>query len=391
MTAVRIGIDGSCWMNRRGFGRFTRALVGEMLARDDGHTYVVLIDAPSAPNVELPGRPEIVPVRVRDAPATAAAASGNRRAIDVMRMTHAARRSRCDVFFFPATYSWFPVPGIRSVVTVHDAIAEMRPDEIFADRRSRVLWTVKQQAALRTAKRVVTVSDAARREIERELHVDPERITVIHEAPDARFRPTDPRGHVEVRTRFGLGAAEPYVLYVGGISPHKNLETLVRAFEQVARSHPSVRLVLVGDTDDDPFLSSTDRLRDVIARSPVEDRIGFTGYVSDDDLVQLYGGAVTCVQPSRGEGYGLTAAESAACGTPVVASAIPALQELLGDAALYAPPDHPDAFAQAIETLLTDPAERARLGREGVARARAWTWATAAATTVALLEDVSGG
>ncbi len=377
-------------MNRRGFGRFTRALLGEMFDRDDGHTYVLVIDAAAAARTELPGRPEIVPVAVRDSPVVAAAASGSRAPSDVVRMTRAACRARCDVFFFPATYSWFPVPGTPSVITVHDAIAEMRPEEIFADRRSRLLWTVKQRAALRTARRVLTVSHAARREIERELHVDPDRITVIHEAPDARFRPTDPSDQRGVRAQFGLGTTDPYVLYVGGISPHKNLETLVDAFERVARDHPTVRLVLVGDTDDDPFLSATDQLRAVIARSAVRDRIGFTGYVSDRDLVHLYGGAVACVQPSRGEGYGLTAAEAAACGTPVVASAIPALQELLGDAAMYAPPDRPDRFADAIGVLLTDPAARAGRSRAGLERAHAWSWAAAAAATTTLLEDVSG-
>ncbi len=389
MSAVRIGIDGSCWTNRRGFGRFTRSLVGEMLTRGDGHTYVVLIDAPSAPAVDLPGRPEIVRVGVRDAPALAASASGNRRPTDVFRMTRAAHRARCDVFFFPATYSWFPVPGIRSVVTVHDAIAEMRPDEIFEDRRSRVLWTLKQRAAVRTARRIVTVSDSARVEIERELGIDPSRITVIHEAPDPRFQPTDRNLHAEVRARYGLGDG-PYVLYVGGISPHKNLEVLIDGFERVAGEHESVRLVLVGDTEDDPFLSSTDRLRDVIARSPARDRIGFTGYVSDEDLVLLYGGATASVLPSRGEGFGLTAAESAACGTPVVASTLPALQELLGDTALYASPDRAEDFARAIGTLLADPAERDRLSRATRVRAQTWSWAGAAATTVAVLEDVSG-
>lgn len=388
---MRIGVDGSCWMNRRGFGRFTRGLVGEMLGRDDGRTYVVVLDAPSAPLVELPGRPEVVRAPVREAPVEAASASGHRHLTDVLRMTRAAQRARCDVFFFPSTYTWFPVPGTRTVVTVHDAIAELRPDEVLPDRRSRMLWALKQRAALRSARRIVTVSEAARGDVERVLRVPPHRVTVIHEAPDARFRPTGPEQRARTLARFGLDPAEPYVLYVGGISPHKNLEVLVDAFGRVAADHPTARLLVVGDTDDDPFLSATQRVRAAVAASPARERIALTGYVADDDLVALYGGAVVCVLPSLGEGFGLSAAEAAACGTPVVASAIPALEELLGDAALYAPASRPDLFADAIGRLLSDPAERERRSLATRVRAAEWSWAAAADTTIALLEAVARG
>jgi glycosyltransferase involved in cell wall biosynthesis len=360
-----------------------------MLQRADGHTYVVVLDSASAPFVSLPNGVEIVVAHVGEAPAEAASASGHRRLGDVLRMTQAARRARCDAFFFPSTYTWFPVPGTRTVVTVHDAIAEQQPGEVVPDRRSRVLWTLKQRAALRTARRVVTVSEAARDDLERVLRVQPDRLCVIHEAPDARFRPMERAERAGTLARHGLEPADPYVLYVGGISPHKNLEVLIDAFGRVAAEHATVKLLLVGDTDDDPFLSSTQSVRAAIAGSSARPRIALTGYLPDDDLVALYSGAVACVLPSLGEGFGLTAAESAACGTPVIASAIPALRELLGDTAIYAPATRPDRLAEGIRQLLDDPVMRERLSVATRARAATWSWSAAAETTVSLLEAVA--
>jgi glycosyltransferase involved in cell wall biosynthesis len=385
-----IGIDGSCWTNRRGFGRFARGLVGEMLARED-REFVILIDEPSAAQVDVPGRVEIRTVPVREAPTDAASASGHRRLSDVLRMTRAAQACRCDAFFFPSTYTWFPVPGTRTVVTVHDAIAESQPDAIFSHRRSRALWTLKQKAALRSARQVVTVSQAAREDVERVLRVPSHRLTVINEAPDRSFRPTTAAARAGVLARYALDESVPYLLYVGGISPHKNLEVLVEAFGLVAVHHPTAELVIVGDTADDPFLSATGPVLAKVAASPARDRIRLTGFVPDEDLVALYGGAVALVQPSRGEGFGLTAAEAAACGTPVVASAIPALQELLGDAALYADPGRPEQFAAAFDRLLLDRAARDRLAQLGRERAAQWSWAAAADTTIAVLEAVARG
>ena len=352
---------------------------------------MILIDEPSAAKVEVPGRAEIRKVAVHEAPTDAASASGHRRLSDVLRMTRAAQSCRCDAFFFPSTYTWFPVPGTRTVVTVHDAIAESQPNAIFSHRRSRTLWTLKQRAALRSARQVLTVSEAARDDVERVLRVPPHRLTVINEAPDQRFHPTMPEDRAVALAKYALGEADPYLLYVGGISPHKNLEVLVEAFGMIAAHHPTAKLVIAGDTADDPFLSSTGQILSAVATSPARERIVLTGFVPDADLVALYGGAVALVQPSRGEGFGLTAAEAAACGTPVVASAIPALEELLGDAALYADPRRPEQFAAALDKLLLDRIVRERLALLGSARAAQWSWAAAADTTIAVLEAVARG
>lgn len=388
---MRIGIDGSCWGNRRGFGRFTRCLVPEMARRHPSHEYVLLTatTGDGTEDASVDGV-ETVPVALAAAPSTAAGAGSSRSIGDLLRCTSAATRLRCDVFFFPASYSYFPVLRSPVVVTVHDAIAEQLPHLTLATRGDRLRWRLKQAAALRQARVVITVSEASRRAITTELAVDPGRVRVIREAPASCFRSVGPERRADLLARFGLAPGDRYVVYVGGISPHKNLLVLLDAFCQVASDHADVRLLLVGDAEDDPFLSSASSVRRAAAASPVAERITLTGYVSDDELAALYSGALATCLPSLGEGYGLTAAESAACGTPVVASADPALVELLGDAGLYADAGTPSGFAEHLAALATDPSYRRARGRAASERATAWSWAAAADTTVAVLEEVAG-
>jgi glycosyltransferase involved in cell wall biosynthesis len=385
---VRIGIDGSCWTNRRGFGRFTRCLVTEMVRRDDRNSYVLLMDRPSLRDATVPPGVEVVEVGVGAAPARAASANGHRSVADIARMSAAARRIRAKVFFFPASYSYFPVFGSPIVVTMHDAIAERLPDLVFSSRRARMLWTAKQRAAARQARALVTVSEASRDALVSSLGITRDRIRVVREAPDETFRPVGPAERDGVLARHGIAPADRVILYVGGISPHKNLTTLVRAFELLADGRDDARLVLVGDLSDDPFLSAADTIRGRVDASPTRSRITLTGYVPDADLAALYSGAVATALPSLGEGFGLTAAESAACGTPVVASDDPALRELLGDAGLYADPRDPGAFAARLTELLDDPARRAEARAAVSRRAASWSWAQAADDVVDLLEQV---
>lgn len=386
---MQIGVDGACWANRRGFGRFTRNLVTEMANRSR-HPLVVLFDELSLADAAVPSDVEVVTVKVADPPYRAASATSHRTLRDLARMSLAARRAGCDVFYFPTTYTYYPVPGTPTVVTVHDATAERMPGLIFPDWRAHARWAIKQKAAIRGAAAVVTVSASASREVTRALAVREDRVHVISEAPDPVFRPVPVAERARVLAQFGLLPADRYLLYVGGISPHKNLETLVNAFEAVSSSRPDVRLLVVGDLTDDPFLSAVGPLRERLAASPVADRISLTGYIEDAALAVLYTSAVATILPSRAEGFGLPAAESSACGTPVVASDIPALRELLGDTAVYAPPSDSGAFATAMGELLDAPERRARLSSACLARATSWSWAAQADSVLSLLNRVGG-
>ena len=384
---MRIGLDGSCWRNRRGFGRFTRCLIPQMICRHPDHDYVLVIDEQSSSSPELPDV-EVREVAVDVPPARAAAADGHRSLLDIARMSKAGSTAGCDVFFFPSSYSYFPVFGPPSVVAIHDAIAERMPELVLPSRRARLNWRIKQRLAIHRAGAIVTVSQASRKELRDVLGIADDKIVVVGEAPDRIFRPTEPHQREEVLDRYGIGT-DPYLLYVGGISPHKNLEMLISAFEQVAKQQSGLLLVLVGDLVGDAFLSSAEPIRARVRSSEVSERILLTGYVEDEDLVCLYGGALATVLPSLGEGFGLPAAESAACGVPVIASTDAALQELLGDAGIYVDPKRVAEVAGAMSRVAADPSLRRAAATAVTRRAQGWGWGKIADSVVEVLEEVA--
>lgn len=386
-----LGVDAMCWPNRRGFGRFTRSLVGALtpVAAERGHELVLLADHTTFDETDIPegARTQLVPLGV--SPSAAASAGGSRTPRDMFRVMRAARSVGADVFYFPATYTFVPVPGTPVVVTAHDATAERLPELIVPDRMDRWRWAAKQRLALRLAKAVITVSDAAKEEIVRSLGVRADRVHVINEAPDALFVDGG-HDHSHRPECVDALAGRRFLLYVGGFSPHKNLEGLVRAFDAVHADHPDVSLVLAGDADDDPFLSSAGAVRQAIAATRDPSAIVCTGYVSDLDLAKLYRSAVATVLPSFGEGFGLPVAESLACGTPVIVSDLPALRELAGEGGLYVDPLDDATITAAMVRLLGDEEARIRLGSVGRARIGSLSWGTAARKVLDVLEDVAG-
>jgi glycosyltransferase involved in cell wall biosynthesis len=213
---------------------------------------------------------------------------------------------------------------------------------------------------------VLTVSLASRDDIVRHLGVPADRIVVT---PLAGSSP--PPG-LDVARRDDL------LLAVGNRMPHKGFETLLEALARIG-SDRRPRLVITGGRGEDP-------LAPVVERLGLGDRVELRGWLGHDELERLYAEASALVFPTRFEGFGLPPLEAMARGCPVILSDLPVLREVAGDAGRYVDPADPEAIARAVLDVLDSPAERERMSRAGLARARAFSWeATAAGTRVALL------
>ncbi len=374
---MRIGIDGSCLSNRRGFGRFARRLVDAVARQATPHRFTIFVDAPSAQAVEIPPGFDRIVVEVGEAPSRAASAQGRRRFGDMLAMGRAVARRGLDAMYFPATYSFFPVWNCgRLIVTMHDTLPLEHPELVFPRFAGRIAWRLKETAAVRWADRIVTVSEASRHSIERWLGRPDSRIRLITEGPDPIFapRPEGPESD-KILQRYGLSPGDRFLLYVGGLSPHKNLPRLIEAF-----AHPAsddTRLVLTGDVQD-VFHSGIPAIRETIDRLGLAGRVILTGFVPDAELAFLYSRAYALVQPSLLEGFGLPAVEAMACGTPVIASRAGSLPEVIGEAGLFFDPTDVDQIAGSIAELLADPARRDRLAGLAIARSYRFTWDAAA-------------
>lgn len=391
---MRVGVDACCWANGRGYGRFTRELLRQMVVQAPADEFVCFLDPWAAASFDLEAsNVRAVSVALSAAPTSAAAADGYRSPLDLFRLTRAVAREPLDVFFSPSVYTFFPLPPrLAAVVTVHDTIAERYPELTLPSRRARLFWQGKVRLALHQARLVLTVSDFSAREITEVLGVRPARLRVAVEAPSPVYRPSESPAEVAAAAeRAGLPAGARWFVYVGGFNPHKHLDLLVRAHAAVVRESPerAPHLLLVGTTGGDVFHRDLAPIRAAIEAAGTADLVHWPGFVADEELRHLHSGAVALVLPSECEGFGLPAVEAAACGTPVVATTRSPLPELLEGGGIFVEPRDEAALAAALRTLLQDGALRARLGVRARERASALSWTRSAEAALAALREAA--
>jgi glycosyltransferase involved in cell wall biosynthesis len=207
-------------------------------------------------------------------------------------------------------------------------------------------------------------------------------VTAIPLAPRRLFRPVTENEGAAARRRLGIN--DHFILSVGTIEPRKNLLTLVRAFaelRQTTKHRP--QLVIAG-----PKGWLTDEFDLAVAQADFGDQLRMIGYVSDDDLRALYSSCQVFVYPSLYEGFGLPTLEAMACGTPVIASRIDALVEILGPNARFVDPMDAAALAGTVVELLENKVERERLSTSGAQHAARFSWEKTAALTLAVYEQL---
>jgi len=258
---------------------------------------------------------------------------------------------------------------IHHPITVDRDVAIRSARSLFERIRHRRWYGFvgMQKRVSRKLRRIITVSERTRLDIAKAFSVPEPRSTVIANGIDTdRFRPLPgmPR--------------EPGRLIVTNSAdmPLKGLEYLIRAVDRVRRRHP-IRLIVVGAPKENGTITR------LIRELGVSEHIRFTGRITDEAFVRHYARAAMAVVPSVYEGFGLPAGEAMACGVPVIATTGGALPEVVGNAGELVPPADPEALAQAITRLLTDPDHAAALGKAGYERVhQRFTWKNAAQQTV---------
>jgi len=381
---MKVGVDATSWANRRGYGRFARNVVSRLVAGGDDE-YVLVTDERTAREEEFPPGGEIRTVVLGHPPT----ADSRRSFRDVARASRAASGEDFDVFLFPSVYTWFPVRGAPTVVGIHDVIAEQHPELTLPSWGSRARWRLKRWLAVKRADRIFTVSHASRRLLSADLGVPEEEIAIVPEAADPVFGPRSAEDIARELSPLGLDTGERFLVYAGGVSPHKGLDTLLSAYAAIG--DPTLRLVIAGALEDETFLSAADDLRRQIGELGLGERVLLTGFVPDETLACLYAGAVMFVSPSRSEGFGLPAVEAAAAGTPLVLSDIPAHRETLGEVAAFFRPDDVHGLAERLVDLLRDEAGLARRGADARQRVDGLSWDASTATLRAVLVEAARG
>ncbi|MEP7004274.1 MAG: glycosyltransferase family 1 protein [Chloroflexota bacterium] len=360
----------------RGIGRYSRNLLSAFARRapdDIGWTLLTLRNFPKADLSHLPVHTTRATYRLRRPELTMLA-------LDPLLLPFELA-GQGDLYHsvqlgLPATHK-MPV-----VLTLHDLAPLHWPSHYLRLPYARVghAW---QYALAKRADAIIAVSEATKADVVARLGIPDERIRVIPEAVDTGFRPP-PRqtGAAVARERFGV--PDRYVLYVGQFDPRKNMDGLFAAFARALDREPDLRLVIVGTLG-----RLAPLMHEALARSNVDPaRVVITGGVDDATLAALYAGAEALLHAAWLEGFGLTALESLAAGTPVVGYRAGAVAEVVGDAGLLVDEADPAALGEALVTLLTSPALQSDLRSRAKPRAAQFSWDRAADDTLAVYRSL---
>ncbi len=366
---MKIGIDARL-ISQSGVGRYIRNLIRELSRIDRKNRYVVFLytdafDAFQVPNSRWEKRK--APVRWHTA-------------LEQLIMPWFYRREKLDVLHVP----YFNAPvlyGGSYILTIHDltirhfntGLATTRHPFLYAIKRFG--YEVVLRHGIRHASALLTVSQTVKDDIVREFGVDPGAIWITREGVDPSLVGTP---------RRIPGLPSRYFLYVGNAYPHKNLNTLLKAYAIYRmQSVKPAKLIIVGTRD-----YFYERLCDTISQMNVTTDVIIFGHATDAQLRALYSNAIALVFVSLAEGFGLPAVEALALGCPVICSDIPVFHEHLNGLATYVDARNPRAIADALISMEKERPAAAAVRMNAQAIISRFNWSKMAADTLSVYETV---
>ena len=283
------------------------------------------------------------------------------------RLPFAAARSGVQVMFNPGFTA--PVLGRCPNVTVFHDLQHKRHPEHFR-WFDLPFWRILLYASVHRSRGIIAVSSATADDLVHFYSLPRNRIHVIPHGVDEHF--------------FRIvrqSAPERMILCVSTLHPHKNLDTLLRAFALFLPSHPGYSLVIAGLRG-----FHADALERLRAELGLPESVRFTGWIPREELYGLFQRASAFIYPSRFEGFGMPVLEALAAGIPSACSSVEPMRSVAGDAALQFDPSSTEAILAAMESLTGDECLRVRLAQAGPLRAAQFSWATAACAALNALK-----
>jgi glycosyltransferase involved in cell wall biosynthesis len=284
---------------------------------------------------------------------------------DFVFLTRMLRKLKIDSAIFPKNVVPF-FTGCRCFVVIHDLAYFEDKLGAYPFLDKFYMRTLIPQSVRRAAG-IFAVSENTKKDIIRYTNCDPKKITVTYEAADKIYYPINDASHLQqVKRKYKL--PDNFIMYVGSLSPRKNIVRLLKAFSCICTKVPHNLILTSSKSWKD---SSVYR---AIHQLNLGNRIKKLGYVGHKDMPALYNLADACVYPSLYEGFGLPVLEAMQCGCPVVASNITSIPEVAGDAAILVDPFDTKAIADAIYQVLTDYKLREKLIQSGHQQAKKFSW-----------------
>lgn len=311
-------------------------------------------------------------------------------------LTSKKRKSFYEEYYFPVNLNkegvdLYHVPqngmglskntSCKKIITVHDLIPYTMPETVGRGYLKKFLKNMPQ--LIYDADAIITVSEYSKKDILKFFPMDEKKIFVTPLAADEKYKPLNKDMCNYILNHY-YNIDYPFILYIGGFSPRKNIKSLLISFSKIYKNlDENYKLVIVGSNK-----NGTKILLDMAKDLNIESKIVFTGFVPEEHLPVLYNSCETFVYPSLYEGFGLPPLEAMCCGTPVITSNVTSIPEVVGDGGLLINPNDIDELSNSLERTLLDIPFKLNLKKKALEKSHIYSWENTAKSTLKVYNSI---
>lgn len=369
---MRIAFDarGANWYKGTGIGTYTENLLKNLITADDSNQYTIYWSGENY----LQYKKSNTSIKM--------ASKKYHRFFEEYYFPNDIKKNSIDIYHISQNgIGMSEKLNCLKIVTIHDLIPYIMPETVGKGYLMKFLKDMPN--IIEMADAIITVSECSKNDILRFFPVNPEKIFVTPLSANEDYKPLNKNMCREyLYNKYKIDA--PFILYIGGFSPRKNVRSLINAYEMLVKEAGiSEKLVICGAKRDE-----LEKIISLSTKTSVSSKIIFTDYVPEHDLPIFYSGSEVFVYPSLYEGFGLPPLEAMSCGTPVITSNVSSIPEVTKDSALLINPNDTELLARSIHAVLTNNNLSLTLSKKGFSRSLSFSWEKTAEKTLKVYEKL---
>lgn len=358
---MRIGVNTRLLLKNKleGIGWFTHQTLERMVHQHPEHEFFFFFDRPYDESFIFSSNvtPVVVPPQARHPLLFSIW-------FDVT-LPYVLKKHKIDLFLSPDGFCSLTTK-VPTCLVIHDLAFEHYPEHFIFSHR--LYWKKFTPKFARKAKRIVTVSEYSKKDINLHYRVSEDKIDVVYNGAHDEYRPLTFDEKEAVKNKYADGCE--YFVFAGALHPRKNILNMLKAFVEFKKMQRSnMKFIIVGR-----FAWKYDEVLQMKEEMPFKDDVKWVGYMNVNDLSRIIGGAYAMVYASLFEGFGIPILEALQCNVPVIVSNTSAMPEVAGKAGLMVDPDDVSAIAMQMERIYKDENLRARLIAEAPAQVAKFDW-----------------
>lgn len=369
---MRIAIDarGATWYHGTGIGTYTENILSNLIKIDKHNQYLIYWSGKDYDRFEQKNSKIIMTSRKYQ------------RFFQQHYFPENLSSEKVDLYHIPQNgIGLNPEINCSKVVTIHDLIPYIMPETVGRGYLNKFIKEMPQ--VLHNSDGILTVSEYSKKDILKFFPIDESKIYVTHLAANNKFKPMD-KEKCKNKIKETYNIYDDFILYMGGFSDRKNVDSLIKAFAKVYKNiDKKYKLVILGS-----YRDSSQKLLKLVESLNMKNNIIFAGFIPENDVPLFYNCCSVFVYPSYYEGFGLPPLEAMSCGAPVITSNTTSIPEVVGNAGILINPHVLEEITDAIASMLTDESLRNKYSKLGIDRSKNFTWKKSAEETLKAYKNI---